>query len=128
MHPRLLRQKQLVGGVIRFIPMCVAKFFQELLELLHLRRRHLHADEYAPVIGTVVAVVEQADVPAGTHLAEEIHQGAGALGKLETIEDFVIDLRRVTADQVANVRLGHLIFGQIERGVAILAQLLDKLE
>jgi len=75
----------------------------------------------------MVAVVEQADVPARTHLVEEIHQGAGTLGKLEAIDQFVLHLRRMAADQVADVQLGHFVVGQIQRRIAVLLQLLDEL-
>jgi hypothetical protein len=42
---------------------------------------HLQAHQDAPVVGALVAVVEQADVPARAHQAQELHQRAGPLGK-----------------------------------------------
>jgi hypothetical protein len=44
--------------------------------------RHLHADQDAPVGGAVVAVVEQADIPALAQAGQEFQQGARALGEL----------------------------------------------
>ena len=63
----------------------------------------------------MVAVVEQADVPVGRHRLEEPHQGARPLRKLETEQALVRGQRRATADEVADVQLGHLIVGQVQR-------------
>src|SRR5690606_26884418 len=60
-------EEQLVGGVIRLVPVRIADFGQESLEQLLVRRRDLDADQDAPVVRTLVAVVEQADVPVGVH-------------------------------------------------------------
>src|SRR3546814_10747371 len=49
-------------------------------------RRHLDADQDAAVLGAVVAVVEQADVPVRVQLAEEAGQRAGAFGKFEAVQ------------------------------------------
>ena len=38
----------------------------------------------------------------------------GPLGKLEAVEELVLRGRRVAADQVAHVQLGHLVVGQVE--------------
>ena len=48
------------------------------------------------------------------HAVEEAHQRARALGKLEAVEQFVLRQRRVPADQMAHVQLGHLVVGQID--------------
>ena len=48
---------------------------------------HFEAGEDAAEVGAVIAVVEQADVPAAAELVEERHQRAGALGKLEAADD-----------------------------------------
>ena len=56
-----------------------------LLELLELCVRHLDSGKYPPVIGTVVAVMKQADVPPVSYGGQERVQSARALGKLETV-------------------------------------------
>ena len=61
----------------------------------------------------MVAVVEEADVPAAAHAVEERHQRARPLGKLEAIEDLVVRRRRVPADEMADVELRHLVVGQV---------------
>src|SRR2546429_665806 len=80
---------------------------QEALELGVVRRRHLHSDQHPAVVGAVVAIVEQADVPAAAHAVEKLHQRAGPLRKLEPEQDLVLGVRRIPADQMPDVRLGH---------------------
>ena len=53
-------------------------------------RRHLDADQDAAIVGAMIAVVEQADVPVRVHLAEEAGQRAGAFGKLEAVQQLVL--------------------------------------
>ena len=108
--------------------MSIPQIFQEFPELAHLAWRNLHADQHASVIGAVVAIVEQADVPAGTHPVQEVHQRTRTFGKFKTIDHLVPGLWRVTAHQMTDVRLGHFIVGQIERCVTMLAQLIDELQ
>ena len=49
---------------------------------------------------------------------EEAHQRAGALRKLEAADPLVAHVRRWSADHVADVQLGHLVVGEVERLVA----------
>ena len=111
--------------------MGVAEVFQELLELAHLVRRYLHADQHAAEVGAVVAVVEEADVPAGAHLRQEIHQGARLFREFEAVKQLAhalfADLRSVAADHVTDMVLGHFVIGQIQRRVAVLLQAFDQL-
>src|SRR5207247_5539676 len=75
-------QEQPVCGVASLLGVRVAEIFQEAPELLHLAGRNLHADQHAPVVGAVVAVVEQADVPVAAHAPQELHQRPRSLGEL----------------------------------------------
>ena len=62
--------------------------------------------------------MEQADVPAATHAAEELHQRPGSLGKLEAEEDLVCLLYTSdAADERSSVDLGgrRIIKKKIER-------------
>ena len=56
-----------------------------------------------------------------------MHQRAGALGELEAVDQFVLHLRRMAADQMADVQLGHFVVGQVQRRVAVLLQQRDEL-
>ena len=87
---------------------------QRLPERPPLARRHLDPGEHAPVVGAVVAVVEEADVPALAHRVEEAHQRARPLRELEAVEHLV-RCRRGAADEVADVELRELVVGQVER-------------
>ena len=51
--------------------------------------RHLEPDQHAAEVGAVVAVVEQADVPASAQRVEELRQRARALRELEAVEPLV---------------------------------------
>src|SRR5438876_3498505 len=82
-------QEQPVCGVASLLGVRVAEIFQELPELLHLAGRNLHSDQHPAVVGAVVAVVEQADVPVAAHAREKAHQRAGPLGKFEAIKQLV---------------------------------------
>ena len=127
-----LPQKQLVSRVLALVPMGVAKVGQEFLELAHVARRHLHADQHAAVVGAVVAVVEEADIPASAHLGQEIHQRTRLFRKFEAVEQFVqalfADRRGVAADHVTNMVLGHFVVGQVQSRVAVLLQALDQFQ
>src|SRR6187455_2010720 len=72
-----------VGRVGRLVDVVVAEPVEKAPELAAVARRHLHPDEHASVVGAVVAVVEEAYVPAGAHAVEKAHQRAGTLGKFE---------------------------------------------
>ena len=60
-------EEELIRGVGGFVPVAVAQLAEELAECGLVVRRHLHAHEHSPVVGTVVAVVEERDVPVGPH-------------------------------------------------------------
>ena len=77
--------------------------------------RHLHADQHATIVCAVIAIVEQADVPAVVHAVEEIHQRAGTFREFEAEHDFILEAGRMSAYQVADVQLGHFVVGEILR-------------
>ena len=107
-----------------FVPAAVTDIGQEPGELFTILRRYLHADQHAPVIGAMVAVVEQGNVPARAHVVQEVHQAPGRSGN-RSGRDLVLDPRHVAADQMARAA-GHLVVSQVERGIAVLPQLLDQ--
>jgi len=70
--------------------MRVAQRVEELVEGFVILRWYLDADQDAAVVGALVAVMEQADVPAWPHQVQEFHEGAGALGEDEAQQAFVL--------------------------------------
>src|SRR5205807_696638 len=60
-------EKEPVRGILALVDPWIPHRLQEAPELRHLRARDLHADQHAAVVGAVVAVVEEADVPIGAH-------------------------------------------------------------
>src|SRR5262249_42292038 len=73
-------QEKAVGRVVGLVPVRVAELCEVLGEARPVRRRHLDARKHAAVIGAVIAVVEQADVPAVAYRAQEREQRARPLG------------------------------------------------
>src|SRR5688500_7813089 len=63
-------KEQPVRRVARLVPERISEFFQKSAKSTHLRPRHLHADQHAAVVGALVAVMEQADVPVAAHAVE----------------------------------------------------------
>ena len=76
--------------------------------------RNLDAHQDAAVVGALVAIVEEADVPARVHARQEAHQRARALRKDEAEEPLVGGEIAAPAHQMAKVLLGHLVVGQVE--------------
>src|SRR5450432_2646396 len=70
----LAPQKHAVGAVLGLVDAVVAQPTQESREFGLVGRGHLHPDQNAAVVGPVVAVVKQADVPPAAHAVEEAHQ------------------------------------------------------
>ena len=99
-------EEELIGRVLGFVPGTVAQGFQEGLEFLLFRRGHLHPHQHPAIVGAVIAVVEQADVPAGAHLVEEVHQGAGPFREFKTVEELVLHLMGVAPHQMAHMNAG----------------------
>src|SRR5579883_1953804 len=93
-----------------------------LQEVGALTGRHLDSGEHTTVVRAVIAVVEQADVPAAADRLEEPEQRAGTLRKLEAVEQLIADAARTAADHVPHVELRHLVVGHVGDRVAGLAQ------
>ncbi|MNH12318.1 hypothetical protein D3C79_718550 [compost metagenome] len=90
----------------------------------HVFIRQLEGAEHPAIVGTVVAVVEQADVPATAEGLQEAHQGARLLRELEAVETLTEGPGRAAANHVAHVVLGQLALGHVDHGVAVFLQLL----
>jgi len=105
----------------------ISEASQELSERRLVGSRHLHADEDAPVVGALVPVVEQTDVPASRHGRQEAHQGARPLREKKAVQPLVVRQRAASADHVANVLLGEFVVGEVQRGEAVLDERADQL-
>ncbi|MNY03979.1 hypothetical protein D3C86_1366280 [compost metagenome] len=75
----------------------------------------------------MVAVVEQADVPATAQGLEEAHQGARLLRELEAVETLTEGPGRAAANHVAHVVLGQLALCHVDHGVTVATELIDDL-
>ena len=56
-------EEQLIGWVVRFLPVGVTQIVQVLAEIATVWQGNLNASQHTPVVGTVVTIVEQADIP-----------------------------------------------------------------
>ena len=118
----LLSQEQLICGVVCFLLVAITKLLQECMKLGFFIRRHLHADQDAPIVSPVIAIMEQADVPAFPHFTEKLKQRPGAFGKTETKHAFIIGIHCMSPDQVAHMYLGHLVICHVDGFIAMLVQ------
>ena len=79
----LSSKEQAVCGVLGFVLIAVTEAFEEVFKCFIVGGRDVDADENAAVVGAVVAVVEEGNVPAALHMVEEAGECAGAFGELE---------------------------------------------
>ena len=93
----------------------VPETLEEGVERGHLVVGHLERGEHAAEVGAMIAVVEQADVPAAAERVEELEQRAGAFRELESAGAFVPRVERAAPDHVPHVELRHLVVGEVER-------------
>src|SRR3569623_242252 len=119
---RASTQNQTVYRVVRLFDVWVGEFGDKGLEAVSIGRRHLYAHQHPTVRGAVIAVVKQADVPALAHAGEKAQQRAGPLGKFETVNQFLDDARRASADHMPLVQLGHFVVGEIFYRIPVLLQ------
>ena len=82
--------------------------------------------QHAAVVRAVIAVVEQADVPALAHRCQKLQQRSRALGKLEPVKHLVSQSRRMPADHVADVQLCGLVFGHINDRIVFFSEALNQ--
>ena len=87
----------------------------------------MQADQDAAVVRALIAVMEQADVPARAHQTQELHQRAGPLGEHKAEQTFILRQRRLAAHHVADVVLGQLVVGQVQRLEAMFAEVVGDL-
>src|SRR5580765_6601425 len=120
-------QEQPVHRVVGFVLARVGQALEEFLETLLVLARHLDADQDAAVVRALVAVVEQADVPARVHARQEAHQRAGAFGEDEAVQPLVLREAAAAADHVAHVLLRELVAGQVERVETVALEVLAEL-
>ena len=73
MRMRELYQEQPGGGVVGFFGVGEVEGGEEVVEFFVVFGGDLDAGEDAAVVGSVVAVVEEADVSVGGELVEEAH-------------------------------------------------------
>lgn len=112
--------EQVIGRIVAFVPIDIPNCIQKRLECLVVFWRHLNAHEDAAMVRPMVTVMKQANVPGVTHTVQEVHQGAGPFRKLETIQDFMLDLRCVTPNHMADMQFRHFVVTAIERTKAML--------
>ena len=75
-----LTQEQLHRRISRLLPVAEADAVQVGRELRAIRRFRLERDQHAAPGGTMVAVVEQGDVPAAAETVQETQQRTGRSG------------------------------------------------
>ena len=78
---------------------------------------HLDPCQNPTVVGSVVAIVKQADVPAVADRLQKIHQCTGPLRKLKPKNLFVLKTAGAAANHMSNMDLGKLIVANIQHNV-----------
>src|SRR6202163_195909 len=106
-------EKHAIGRICRLFDAWVAQTTKKFMECRLIGRRNLHSNQNSPIIGAVVAVMEQTYVPSATHAVQKLHKRPGTFRKLEAVQDFVFRRRRVASDQMPDVNLGHLVVRQV---------------
>ena len=79
------------GLVVGLLVVRVGQRVQEVLEVHHLLLEHQQPHQHSAVVVTVVAVVEERDVPVTVEIRQreqELAQCAGRLGELEAVDHF----------------------------------------
>src|SRR5690606_24602375 len=120
-----LRQEHPVSGIRTLVPVRIPELRKVCLEFVDFRGRNLYAGKDAPMVGAVIAVMEQADVPVTANGVQEIQQGSGTFRKLETKQLFVLR-HGAAADHVAHVHLRQLVVTQVLDLVAERGKVLDE--
>src|SRR5256884_8188089 len=91
-----------IRGVAGLLHIGVVQLVEVPQEFRPVGRRHLDTREHTAVVGPVIAVVEQADVPTGADRLQEPQQRAGTLRELEAVKQLVLNATRVAAYHVAH--------------------------
>ena len=119
--------KQPVGGIVGLLTVDIAGRFHVTAKLLCCLALELYTDQDSTVGRTVIAVVEQTDVPTAGQALEEIQQRTGTFGKLETTAFLMCSLGRMTAHHVTYVQLGCFIVGKIDHLESLGGKMFDQL-
>src|SRR5690606_19232149 len=93
-------EKLPIGRIFCFVPIRKANGVDVLEEVPARFARYFEPDQHAPIIGTMIAIVEERDVPGVVEALEELQQCAGPLGKLEAEDQLILDARRAPAHHV----------------------------
>src|SRR5690606_23638153 len=97
------------GDVLERVAQCVERL-RQLVPYLIVR---LDAGQDAPVIRSVIAVMEQGQVPVGLQALQEAQQGTRPFGKVEAEQEFVLYRAGPAAYQVARVGLDRFVVAQV---------------
>src|SRR5438105_7762685 len=93
-------EEKAVGGVLALNCVFVAETFEKRCEGRQVVVFDFETGEHAAEVRPVIAVVEQADVPAAGERVEEVGERARTLRELEAAEPFVLHLWRMSTDHV----------------------------
>ena len=118
-------QKQAINRIIAFVPIRITDIGQEFAKSIHVFLWYLQSHQYAAIIGTVIAIMEKADIPVGSHRGQETHQGSRSFREFETVEQFVFRERTLAAYHIADMKLAELIIAQIDGFVIVLLKRVD---
>src|SRR5687768_3727152 len=91
-------QEESIRGVVVLGGVGIPELVQEGPESGQVLLFDFEAGEHPAEVGAVVAVVEQADVPAAAKLLQKLHQRTGPFRKLEPAESLVSHVWRAAAD------------------------------
>src|SRR5690606_21241800 len=85
-----------------------------------------YSNQNTAEICTVVAVVEQADVPVVSHGVQELHQRSRFLRELKAIDFFMFRLWRMAAYQMPQMQFGHFVISEVGRWQPVCLEVLDQ--
>jgi hypothetical protein len=106
----------------RFLPHRDSPAWSKRRQSRLIRLGHLQPDQDAAVVRTLVAVVEQADVPARAHQVQKLEQRARPLRKHETQQSLIFCKHGMPAHHVPDMFFGQIIVGQVNGLKAVPAQ------
>lgn len=109
----ILSQELLISRIIGFLYVGVAEILQECAEFFAVFQRDLKADQNTAVIGALVPIMEQGDVPVGRARGEEFEEGAGSFGEFKAEDSFVDCQFGVAADHITKVCFCQFVVGEV---------------
>ena len=87
----LSAEKYPVGRIVAFFPVRIAEVREMGLEFGGVAFRHVDAREDTAVVGTVIAVVKQADVPVRPDRVQKVEQGTRPFRELKSEQALIAD-------------------------------------